>query len=192
VRRRVGLYASDREFPSLTGRSGTQRARRLLSRTAVGSSAPWCPRHRPATYALRECPRALLANSEAVLASCSPVAARGDRWLLMAVRGHFRGTRLYLGPGRPTASGPAPCRGWPASGPGRLAPGPWFLTGVSVEVSRVKRDFACALTRHFSPVLVVPRAQSRLRMEGRTRTLSGPSPDLSQARILAPSIRSRV
>jgi len=22
---------------------------------------------------------------------------------------------------------PAPCRGWPASGPGRLRPGPWFL-----------------------------------------------------------------
>ncbi len=41
VRRRIRLSASDRKFPSLTGRSGTQRARRLLSRTTVGSSAPW-------------------------------------------------------------------------------------------------------------------------------------------------------
>jgi hypothetical protein len=36
----------------------------------------------------------------------------------------------------------------------------------------------------FSPVLVVVRAQSRLRLEGRTRTLSGPSPDLSPAGTL--------
>ena len=37
VRRRIGLSGSDREFPALTGRSGTQRARRLRSRTTVGS-----------------------------------------------------------------------------------------------------------------------------------------------------------
>ena len=43
----------------------------------------------------------------------------------------------------------APCRGWPASGPDRLRPGPWFLAGVSAEVSRIKRDFACTFTRHF-------------------------------------------
>ena len=40
-RRRIRLSASDRKFPPLTGRSGTQRARRLLSRTTAGSSAPW-------------------------------------------------------------------------------------------------------------------------------------------------------
>jgi len=59
--------------------------------------------------------------------------------------------------------------------------------------SGVKRDFACTFTRHNSPVLVVMRSQSRLRLEGRTRTLSGPSPDLSPARTLAPSavIRTR-
>ena len=51
--------------------------------------------------------------------------------------------------------------------------------------SRVKRDFACTFTRHFSPVLVALRAQSRLMLEGRTRTLSGPSPDLSPASTLA-------
>jgi len=38
--------------------------------------------------------------------------------------------------------------------------------------SRVKRGFACPLTRHVSPVLVVPRGQARLRLEGRPRTLA--------------------
>ena len=55
--------------------------------------------------------------------------------------------------------------------------------------SRVKRDFACTFTRLASPVLVVLRSRSRLRLEGRARTLSGPSPDLSPARTLAPSGR---
>jgi hypothetical protein len=44
--------------------------------------------------------------------------------------------------------------------------------------SGVKRDFACTSTRHRSPVLVVLRSQSRLRPEGRTRILSGPSADI--------------
>ena len=70
---------------------------------------------------------------------------------------------------------PAPCRGWPASGPGRLPPGLWFLTGVSAEAARVKRDFACTLTDAFPPVLVVLRSQSRSMLEGRTRTLIGSS-----------------
>jgi hypothetical protein len=130
VSRCIGLSGSDRKFPALTGRSGTQRARRLRSRTTVGASAPW---------------------------SSSP----------------------------PTA-----CRGWPASGPGRLRPGPWFLTGVSAEVSGIKRDFACTFTRHLPLVLVVLRSESRLMLEGRTRTLSGPSPDLSPAGTLALSVRS--
>src|SRR5215831_6689265 len=36
----------------------------------------------------------------------------------------------------------APCRGWPASGPGRLVPGPWFLAGGGAETprSRVAED----------------------------------------------------
>jgi hypothetical protein len=45
--------------------------------------------------------------------------------------------------------------------------------------SRVKRDFACTCTRHPSPVLVARRSQSCLRLEGRTRTLSGPAPALA-------------
>jgi hypothetical protein len=51
--------------------------------------------------------------------------------------------------------------------------------------SRVKRDFACTVTRHLLPVRVVLRSQSCLRLEGRARTLSGPSPDLSPARAPA-------
>jgi hypothetical protein len=40
----------------------------------------------------------------------------------------------------------------------------------------IKHDFAgCTLARHFPRVLVVLRSQSCLRLEGRTRTLSGPS-----------------
>jgi hypothetical protein len=67
---------------------------------------------------------------------------------------------------------------------GQARPAPWFLTGVSAEVSRIKRDLACTCTRHLPPVLVALRAGSRLRLEGRTRTLSGPSPDLSQPGLL--------
>jgi acyl-CoA synthetase (AMP-forming)/AMP-acid ligase II len=47
----------------------------------------------PMTYALRGCSRALLASRKPALASCSQVAAGGDRWLLMVVRGHLGGTR---------------------------------------------------------------------------------------------------
>jgi hypothetical protein len=56
---------------------------------------------------------------------------------------------------------------------------PLVLPGVSAVVSRVKRDFAWTLTGTFQPVLVDLRGQSRLGLEGRTRTLSGPSPDLT-------------
>ena len=46
----------------------------------------------PMTYALRACSRALVAGSRSALASCSQVAAVGDRWPLMAVRGHLGDT----------------------------------------------------------------------------------------------------
>ena len=42
VSRCIGLSGSDREFPPLAGRSGTQRARHLGSRATVGTSAPRC------------------------------------------------------------------------------------------------------------------------------------------------------
>ena len=54
--------------------------------------------------------------------------------------------------------------------------------------SRVKRDFACTFTRQFPLVLIVLRSESRLKLEGRARTLSGPSPELSAARTLVPSV----
>ena len=50
---------------------------------------------------------------------------------------------------------------------------PLVLTGVSAVVSRVKRDFACPFTWHFSPVPSVLQSRSRLRLEGRTRILPG-------------------
>ncbi|HEY1344678.1 MAG TPA: tyrosine-type recombinase/integrase, partial [Streptosporangiaceae bacterium] len=46
----------------------------------------------PQTYALRGCSRALFAGSKPEQASCSQVAAGGDRWLLTAVRGHLGDT----------------------------------------------------------------------------------------------------
>ncbi len=55
--------------------------------------------------------------------------------------------------------------------------------------SRVKHDLACTFTRKFPSVLVGLRSQSCLRLEGRAHTLSGPSPDPSRARTLAPFTR---
>ncbi len=79
--------------------------------------------------------------------------------------------RLYL-----AGDGPRPVRAgsaWP------LSPDRSVRRG-----SGVKRDFVCTFTRHLLPVPVVLRSQSRLRLEGRTRTLSGPSPDLTQPGLL--------
>jgi hypothetical protein len=45
----------------------------------------------------------------------------------------------------------------------RLPPGPWFLTAVSAVVSGIKRDSRVRWARHFPPVLVVLRSQSRWR-----------------------------
>ena len=71
-----------------------------------------------------------------------------------------------LGAGHLVASRPAPCRGWPASGAGGLRPGPCVLTGVSAEVSRIKRDFACTFARHLPPVLVAPAVTVTLEAGG--------------------------
>ena len=64
---------------------------------------------------------------------------------------------------------------------GQASASPLLLTGVAAEVSRVKRDFARTSTRHDLPVLIALRPQSRWRLEGGTRTLSGPSTALRQA-----------
>jgi hypothetical protein len=44
------------------------------------------------TYALRACHVRCSRGSEPALASGSQVAASGDGWLLMAIRGHLGGT----------------------------------------------------------------------------------------------------
>ena len=72
---------------------------------------------------------------------------------------------------------------------GQAPPGPRLLTGVPAEVSRIKRsNFACTSARHVLPVLIVLRSQSRLMLEGRARTLSGPSPDLTQPVLFASAV----
>jgi hypothetical protein len=71
---------------------------------------------------------------------------------------------------------------------GQAPPGPRLVTGVPAEVSRIKRDFACTSARHVLPILIVLRSQSRLMLEGRARTLSGLSPDLSQAVLFASAV----
>jgi hypothetical protein len=64
---------------------------------------------------------------------------------------------------------------------GQAPPDPWFLTGVSVVVSRVKRDFMCTLVGVFPPVLVVLRPQSRLWLEGAETYTQRAIPDLTSS-----------
>ena len=101
VVRQAEVPASDRKFPALTDRSGTQRARRLWSRTAFDTSAPW--------------------------SSSSPSDLRITRVFSCVARGFkghpsfmFAGLLLVAAAAGICARPPAPCRGWPASGPGRL------------------------------------------------------------------------
>ncbi len=72
---------------------------------------------------------------------------------------------------------PAPCRGWPASGPGWLVASPWFLAGGGTEAPR-----SMVAAGHFRR-----KREAPLTVEGCRRTLSGPSPDLSPARTIASS-----
>ena len=74
----------------------------------------------------------------------------------------------------------APCRGWPASGPGRLR--------LALDSDRSVRSglqdqarLRVYVGRRLLPSLVALRAQSRLMLEGRIRMLSGPSPAVSLA-----------
>ena len=93
VSRCIGLSGSDREFPTLTGPDRARNGHVVCGRARWSAPRRPGPRHRPATYALRGCHGALLAASEPALASCSHVAAGGNRCLLMAIRGHLGGTR---------------------------------------------------------------------------------------------------
>ena len=148
-------------------------------------------RAQPLSYALRGCSHALLAGSNPAPASGSQVAAGGDRWSLMAVRGHLGDTPrgpLVVPVGQRITSRSAlrwatcrtapQCRrcNYPVSaravqGMARARSGQapaWPLSSDRsvCRGSRIKRDFACAFTRHFPPVLVVLRSQSRLGWRG--------------------------
>ncbi len=76
---------------------------------------------------------------------------------------------------------PARCRGWPASGPGRLRPGPWFWPECPQWSPGSSGDFACTLTGAFPPVLVALRHShawgwrgGHVRSAGHPRTLVSP------------------
>jgi hypothetical protein len=60
-----------------------------LPSSLIGRAVTWEPSIgiEPMTYELRGCSRALLAGSKSALASCSQVAAVGDRWLFGDVSG---------------------------------------------------------------------------------------------------------
>src|SRR5262249_13102990 len=63
-------------------------------------------------------------------------------------------------------------QGWPASGPGRLLPGPWFLTGGGAVAPTLKGRVPKMLSaKRFERIFGCP-----LTVEGDPRTLSGPSP----------------
>jgi hypothetical protein len=104
---RSGLSVSARESPRFTRVNGPLMALRLDH--AEGRPSAFQAGHIPSCYG-----------------SCERC-----RWSLPLAAG--RCCCCHLGAGRPVASRPAPCRGWPASGPGRLRPGPCLLTGVSAE-----------------------------------------------------------
>ena len=84
-----GMSGSDREYPALTGRSGTQRARRPGSHTAVGTSASWSSS--PSSDLRTSVSWCVARGFISPPASCSRVAAGGGRWLWIAVRGHLGG-----------------------------------------------------------------------------------------------------
>ena len=66
------------------------KVRKILRSWAFAVEPPWGIE--PQTYALRGCSRGLFAGRKPALASCSQVAAGGDRWLSMAIRGHLGDT----------------------------------------------------------------------------------------------------
>jgi hypothetical protein len=139
-------------------------------RCVVGTAAPVGVRTgRSAAFRVDPIAPVRLPDMPAGAGSCQP--SEGPGQLLSLVYGVcFVAARTVQGMAR-VRSGQAPA--WP------------LVSDRSVRRgSRVKRDFACTFTRQFSPVLVVLRSQSGLRLEGRTRTLSGPSPDSSPARAV--------
>ena len=70
VSRRIGLSVSDRKYPPLTGRSGTQRARGLQSRTTDDSVTPWSSSPSPGLFRATR-PRTILSHAP----PSNPIAA---------------------------------------------------------------------------------------------------------------------
>jgi hypothetical protein len=73
VSRRIGLSASDRKYPPSTGRSGTQRARGLQSRTTDDSLTPWSSSPSPGLFPATR-PRLVLSQAPPP----NPIAAEPD------------------------------------------------------------------------------------------------------------------
>jgi hypothetical protein len=73
----TGLSRSDRSFPALTGRSGTQRARGRWSPMTFGASVPWSSSS-PTDLRITSVSRVLVAGSKPTLASGSQAAADGS------------------------------------------------------------------------------------------------------------------
>jgi hypothetical protein len=151
VNRRIGLSGSGRKFPWLTGRSGMQRARPLRPELAaplgvcplpqlmegVGGSS--CSLLSGDVAVLSCCTGVSLVGAArcAVPTRRSSVFQAGhipswrrsyERYALSPVAGVSRWLLLLLSPLLSTSRklslviGPVACRGWPASGPGRLPP----------------------------------------------------------------------
>ena len=112
--------------------------------------------------------------------SALSLVASASRWLLLLLS-PLLSTRRRPSSGKPTRT----VQGMARVRSGQASAWPLSSDQSARRGSRVKRDFTCTFTRHFSPVLVALRSQSRLRLEGRTRTLGGPSPGLSPAGTLA-------
>jgi hypothetical protein len=83
VSRCIGLSGSDREFPVLAGRAGTQRARRLPLRMTAGTSAPWSSSPPSELHITRVSP----CVARRLKASPSFMFVGGCRWPSLAVDG---------------------------------------------------------------------------------------------------------
>ena len=73
VIRQAEVPVSDRKFPALTRRSGTQRVRRLRSRTTVATSVPWSsspPSELRITRVSQGAARGLKARASFMFAGC--------------------------------------------------------------------------------------------------------------------------
>ena len=99
VSRSTGLSGSDRDFPALTGRSGTQRARRPRLRTIAGTLASWSsspPRELHITSGFSCDARGLKPRASFRSAGCywwrlsavdgGPGTSRGHAWRTAALR----------------------------------------------------------------------------------------------------------